>query len=125
MKAIANLTAFLFLTSGLAFAADSLFELTASKDTFGRSNERNGNSGSAPLLLLAPVPGVTTLIAFDLTKVTNEISSAEFSFRIQENNRTPLSITIATMAHHEKNAEWIDKARPWCDQYAWSSWSTY
>jgi len=91
-----------------AIGEETIVELTTSKDTFGRSNERNANSGTTPLLLLAPVPGVTTLIGFDLTTVTNENTSAEFSFRIQEDNRTPLTISIASMAHNEKNGKWVE-----------------
>ncbi len=83
-------------------------ELTASKDNFARSNHRNKNSGAAPLLLLAQMPSVVSIVAFDLSTVTNEIQSAEFSFRIQESSPTPVSLTVAPMVHNVANSAWIE-----------------
>lgn len=99
----------LALAAGTVSAAETEeIELTAVKDTFGRSNNRNGNSGAAPLLLVAPSPGVNAILAFDLSSVTNEIESAEFLFRIQADSDTPLSLTVAPMVHNAKNGTWIE-----------------
>lgn len=101
-----------FLSAIMAMTAmgedPTKLELTASKDTFGRSAERNRNSGAAPLLLVSPIPGVASLVGFDLSAVTNEILSAEFSFRIQENERRPLSFVVSTMVLNEKNGTWVE-----------------
>ena len=98
------------LAGSAALADENMVELSASKDTFGRSNNRNGTSGGAPFLLLAPVPGITSIISFDLSSITNEIMGAEFSFRIQETNTEALSLTVASMVHNEKNGKWMEGA---------------
>ncbi|WP_372798969.1 hypothetical protein [Pontiella sp.] len=105
----------LFLMSLLAgasvFAQETdVLELTAGKDLFGRSNRRNANSGASSSLVLAPNLSVVSLVAFDLSGVTNEIQSAEFSFRIQETHAVPLSLTVAPMVHNEQNASWAEGA---------------
>lgn len=89
-------------------AETGTMELTASKDTFGRSNKRNCNSGAAPFLLLAPMSGIRSLAAFDLSSVTNEIEAAEFSFCIQEDSSVPLSLTVAPMVYNPENAGWME-----------------
>lgn len=104
-----NYIALCVLMSGLfAVAEDLKVELTTFKDTFGRSAGRNKNSGANPFIFLAPQPGVIGLIAFDLSSVTNEISSAEISIRIHESSRAPFSLNISPMVHNENNPEWIE-----------------
>jgi len=97
------------LIGASVFAQESeKVELTASKDAFGRSKERNRNSGAAPFLLASPIPGVASIVGFDLSSVTNEIESAEFSFRILEDEQTPLSFTVSFMDHNDKNGTWVE-----------------
>lgn len=99
--------ALLAAAAGTVCAAETVtLEVTAVKDMFGRSNNRNGNSGAAPFLLAAPMPGVTAVTAFDLSAVTNEIVGAEFSFCIQESSSSPLSLTVAPMVHNTENGKW-------------------
>ena len=97
------------LMSGFAaMGAEQDVELNANKDTFGRSNKRNANSGASEFMLLAPGPSIKSLVGFDLSSVTNEIISAELSFRVLEDNRIPLSLTVAQMVSHEDNEEWVE-----------------
>lgn len=103
-----SLILILNMLAGMAVANSNIIELVTSKDTFGRSAERNRNSGVAPVLLASPIPGVASIVGFDLSSVTNEIVAAEFSFRIYEDERRPLSFTVATMAHNEKNGKWVE-----------------
>ncbi|QBG47084.1 hypothetical protein EGM51_06630 [Verrucomicrobia bacterium S94] len=96
------------MAAGAVFGEENVVELTASKDGFFRSNYRSQNSGGSKFLLLSALPGVTSLVGFDLSDVTNEVVSAEFSFRIQEDQNEPLSLTIATMALNENNGLWVE-----------------
>ncbi|MDC7230581.1 MAG: hypothetical protein PQJ48_09745 [Sphaerochaetaceae bacterium] len=96
------------MAAGAVFGEENVVELTASKDGFFRSNHRTKNSGASKILLLSAMPGVTSLVGFDLSDVTNEVASAEFSFRIQDDSETPLSLTVATMALNENNGLWIE-----------------
>lgn len=99
------------LGSVSVFAQNSeLIELTAAKDNFGRSNKRHNNSGAAPLMIIAAHPGIVSIVSFDLSTVTNEIETAEFSFRIMETSMTPVSFTVAPMAHNEQNGKWVEGA---------------
>ncbi|MDZ8120368.1 hypothetical protein [Pontiella agarivorans] len=98
----------LVVAAGAAVGEENVIELTASKDVFFRSNHRTKNNGASKALLLAGMPGVTTLVGFDLSGVTNEIESAEFYFQILEDSDTPLSLTIATMALGESNGLWVE-----------------
>ncbi|MDF7824552.1 hypothetical protein P4B35_11050 [Pontiellaceae bacterium B12227] len=109
LKSLIGLLAVTLLGS-VATGAELEVQLDASKDTFGRSNERNGNSGASEFLLLAPMPGVVSLVGFDLSSVTNEIVEAEFSFRIFEPAREPLSLAVAAMVPQQENETWIEGA---------------
>ena len=96
------------MTGFVAKGAELDVTLYANKDTFGRSNKRNANSGASQFMLLAPGPSIKSLVGFDLSSVTNEIISAELSFRVLEDNRIPLSLTVAQMVSHEDNEKWIE-----------------
>ncbi len=100
------------LLSGLAgialagsVAAESLV-LEASKDTFGRSNNRNRNSGAAEALFVAHVPNIKTLIAFDLSTVTNKILQAEFRFRQHNSMPEGIDLVVVPMVNTTNNAAW-------------------
>ena len=80
--------------------------LKASKDTFGRSNKRNRNNGASETLVVAKAPNIRTLIAFDLSSITNEIISAEFRFRQHETSMEKMTLTVSPMIDTEKNAAW-------------------
>ncbi len=100
------------LILGLAFSmlAETGFSeelvLEASKDTFGRSNNRNRNSGASEQLLIAHMPNVRTLIAFDLSGITNEISGVELRFRQHNSMPDPISIVVAPMVGTANNTAW-------------------
>lgn len=85
-------------------------ELEAHKDMFARSNHRNKNSGGSEFMLLVPAPGVRAIIGFDLSSVTNEILSAELSFRVFDSSSSPLSLTVAPMVYHASNTLWKEGA---------------
>jgi len=108
LKKINTIALCVLLSGSFASGEDLKIELTTSKDTFARSTDRNGNSGANEYVMLAPMPGTIGLLAFDLSSVTNEITSAAFSFRIHEDSRTPLSLTVSPMVHNEKNPKWIE-----------------
>lgn len=90
---------------GCAVNAEEL-TLKASKDFFGRSNERIRNSGGSSTLYVAESSNIRTLIAFDLSGVTNTIQSAVFRFQQKELNETPVSLTVAPMVQTERNTAW-------------------
>lgn len=107
MKILLSIMTAGLLCSSIAIGGDEqMVKLEATKDTFGRSNERNNNSGATEFLLLAPMPGVISLVGFDLSSVTNEIVDAELSFRIFEPAREPLSLKITAMVPQEDNETW-------------------
>lgn len=89
-------------------AENSVLELKASKDTFMRSNKTSRNNGGSSLLFLTQTPMARTIMAFDLSGVTNEVLSAELQF-CQDNTvseRSPLDIVICPMAQTPNNAAW-------------------
>jgi hypothetical protein len=96
------------LSSTAALGEELKIELETVKDNFARSSVRNGNSGASPELFIVPVPEMVALIAFDLSSVTNEIVSAEFSFRIMKANAQPISLVVAPMAATDNNASWVE-----------------
>lgn len=80
--------------------------LKATKDSFGRSNERMRNSGSSATLYVAQASNIRALIAFDLSGVTNKVENAVFRFQQKESNETPVTLTVAPMVQTERNAAW-------------------
>ncbi len=92
----------------ISVSAENQITLEAAKDTFGRSNERNLNNGASPHLVLAHSPGIRSLVAFDLSSVTNEITAVEFKFRQHNTLDVPLSLVVAPMVWNENNAAWIE-----------------
>lgn len=113
MKIINSIALCVLMSSSFAGGEDLNVELTTIKDTFARSTDRNGNSGANEYIMLAPTPGSIGLVAFDLSSVTNEITSAAFSFRIHESSRTPLSLTVSPMVHNKNNPKWIEGTGNW------------
>jgi len=116
----------------MAFSAASIGEtitLKASKDNFCRSNERARNSGANTALYVAHAPVLRTLVAFDLSPVTNRIVEAAFRFRQGDTGSTPVSLTIAPMVHTPGNSAWAEgsgalgssgqNARPGESCYGW------
>lgn len=97
--------------AGLVLAAiGEPVTLKASKDMFARSNERNRNSGGSKQLLVSQVPYIRSLIAFDLSDVTNRIVEATFRFQQQNNVSDALDLTVAKMVQTAHNAVWEEGA---------------
>ena len=96
------------LSGGVVNGATHEIELNASKDTFGRSNKRTRNSGAADFILVASVSTMRSLVAFDLSKVTNTIVAAEFSFRVYETASASLSFVVAPMIPQAINQQWVE-----------------
>ena len=94
------------IASAISVVGAEPLELTASKDTFGRSNERNRNSGGSEFLLIAQAPSVRTLVAFDLSTVTNKISGAEFRFRPHKSSPNSVNVVVAPMVKTANNMDW-------------------
>jgi len=92
--------------SALSFAADAPLILKPSKDNFGRSNKRNRNNGACETLLISSAANIRSLIAFDLSSVSNEIISAELRFRPHETAQNQVSLIVAPMVYTEQNAAW-------------------
>ncbi len=80
--------------------------LKASKDTFGRSNKQNHNSGANEYLLIANAPNIRTLIAFDLSGITKEITHAELRFRSHNTLPDKISMQVAPMVNTPHNVAW-------------------
>jgi hypothetical protein len=105
--------------------------LKASKDTFGRSNERTRNSGASPVLYIAQAPNIRTLVAFDLSGVTNRVLSATLRFRADNTVEEEISLTVAPMNQTPNNAAWKEgagalgasgqNARPGESAFGWSA----
>lgn len=114
---------------GSAYAGE--LELEASKDSFGRSNQRNRNNGGSAQLAVAQAPNIRTIIAFDLGGVTNEITGAELRFRQDNTMPESISLVVAPMVNTTNNAAWGEGAgnlgangqnsRPGEASYAFSS----
>jgi hypothetical protein len=82
--------------------------LEASKDNFGRSNKRNRNSGRSEQLYVAHAPNVRSIVSFDLSGITNQITGAEFRFRQHNSMPEKISLLIAPMAHTASNTKWLE-----------------
>ena len=98
------------MMAATTFSATQDIELSAMKDTFGRSNERNLNNGASKHLIVAHSPNIRTIVAFDLSGVTNEIAGAEFKIHQQNSMPDPITLVIAPMAQTENNAAWGEGA---------------
>jgi len=99
------LTGLAWVALAVSVAAKPLV-LEASKDTFGRSNKRNRNSGASAELFVAHVPNIKTLIAFDLSNVSNQILQVEFRFRQHNSMSDGISLVVAPMVNTTNNAAW-------------------
>ena len=80
--------------------------LTACKDSFMRSNEQIRNSGGSEYLIVASAPNVRSLVAFDLSGITNTIEKADLRIRMAQSKTEPLSLVIAPMAISKNNLAW-------------------
>lgn len=96
----------LLLSVAAMTACGRELELTPAKDSFGRSNLRNKNNGAFPHLVIGSGPGVRSLTGFDLSGVTNEITSAELLICMQGTNEVPVELVVAPMAFTAGNAAW-------------------
>jgi hypothetical protein len=106
MKQAHKIAGCIIFCSILSAGAATELVLETSKDTFGRSNSRTRNSGASKELLVASSPGVRSLIAFDLSSVTNEITAAVFKFRINDTMPAKIDLLIAPMVQTEANTAW-------------------
>jgi len=88
------------------FAKDATLILKPSKDNFARSNYQIRNNGGNGNLYIAHAPNLRVLVAFDLSKVTNEIVRAEFRFHQQDSNPAPVDVVVAPMVSTTNNAAW-------------------
>jgi len=114
-----------------SFGEEGLLVLSASKDNFGRSNKRNRNNGANELLAIAHAPNIRTIIAFDLSSVTNEIVGAELRFRQHNAMDEKTSLIVAPMVNTTNNVAWGEgvgnlgaggqNARPGESCYAYSA----
>lgn len=84
--------------------------LKASKDNSGRSNKRNRNNGASESLVIAHAPNLRTIIAFDLSSVTNEIVGAELRFRQHNTMDEKISLIVAPMVNTTNNVAWGEGA---------------
>ncbi len=117
------------MTANFAVADQQV--LKASKDLFARSNSRNRNSGGSETLLVAHASNIRSLIAFDLSGVTNQIAEATFRFQQQNNMRDAIDLTVAPLVQTEHNSAWREgsgalgtkgqNARPGDACYGWSA----
>ena len=97
--------------AGLVLAATGeSVALKASKDMFARSNESYRNSGGNQQLLVAHVPYIRSLVAFDLSDVTNRIVKASFRFQQQSNVPDAVDLTVARMVQTAHNSAWEEGA---------------
>ena len=86
-------------------AAETLV-LKASKDSFGRSNERNRNNGKSETLLVAHAPNIRTIIAFDLSGATNRIVGATLRLHRHNTMPEPIGLVAAPMVNGPRNSAW-------------------
>lgn len=98
----------MLMSATIAFAESKTIRLDAVKDMFGRSNERNLNNGASPNLLVAHSPGITSIVSFDLSSITNEIMEAEFQIRMHNTVQHPIKLVVAPMLHTTNNTMWAE-----------------
>lgn len=89
-----------------SFAGGEALVLKASKDNFGRSNKRNNNSGANEILVIAHASNVRTILAFDLSSVSNEVVGAELRFRQHNAAKEKISLIVAPMVNTANNVAW-------------------
>ncbi|MBN2163440.1 MAG: hypothetical protein JXR25_01025 [Pontiellaceae bacterium] len=99
----------ILLAAAMVSPAETL-EIKVAKDTFGRSNERNQNSGASADLYMAHSPVVRTLIGFDLSSVTNRILFAELRLNMQNDNPRAMSFQAVPMVSTPVNSTWKEGA---------------
>jgi hypothetical protein len=108
--------------------------LSAMKDSFGRSQERTRNSGASQELYVAHASSVRTIIAYDLSSVTNRITAATLRFQQKTSMSSAVALTIAPMVQTDNNLKWNEgsgglgtkgqNARPGESCYGWSAFSS-
>lgn len=104
-----TLTAVLMLLlSAVTWGETLTLTLGAAKDSFGRSNEPNQNSGGNVALYLAHNAMLRGMVAFDLSSVTNEIISAELCLQPHTTNENPFSMVVAPMVSTPVNDQWTE-----------------
>jgi len=91
-----------------SFGEEEPLVLSATKDNFGRSNKRTRNSGASEALVIAHAPNIRTIIAFDLSSVTNEIIGAELRFRQHNDAPQKTTLIVAPMVNTTNNAAWME-----------------
>ncbi len=132
MKSSAKFQVFIFCLGGLLCSAGAAeLTLKASKDTFGRSQERNRNSGASTVLYVAHAPSVRAVVSYDLSSVTNRIRAARFRFHQKTSMPRAILLTIAPMVQTAHNDQWLEgsgalgargqNARPGESCYDWSA----
>lgn len=94
------------ILAGPVFSGE--LDLAASQDTFGRSNLRNTNNGGSEQLAISQAPNYRTIMAFDLSAVTNEIVGAELQFRQGNTMEGKMSMVVAPMANTASNSVWAE-----------------
>ncbi len=92
--------------AGASFGEGEQLVLSASKDNFGRSNKRNRNNGASETLAIAHAPNIRTIMAFDLSSVTNEIVGAELRFRQHNDMQQKTTLIVAAMVNTTNNVAW-------------------
>ena len=98
----------LMLIVGSCYAEEETLQLNALKDTFGRSYARNANRGISEYLVISSSPAYCSIVAFDLSEVTNTIVDAEFGFYMRDTLRDPVRFSVAVMVHNDQNSRWSE-----------------
>ena len=81
--------------------------LLPSKDTFFRSNKQIRNGGGGQKLYISENPkAFVSLIAFDLSTVSNKILRAELRVHQGNDMSTPLRLVVSPMVNTINNAKW-------------------
>ena len=90
----------------ISLGADEPTILKAAKDNYARSNEQIRNNGANTALGIASEAHIRTLIAFDLSSVSNQILSAELQFRPAKSAAEKINFTVAPMVNTTNNTAW-------------------
>ena len=114
-----------------SFGGPELSVLKTTKDNFGRSNKRNRNNGASESLAIAHAPNIRTIIAFDLSSITNEIVSAELRIHQHNTMKGKTTLIVAPLVNTSNNVAWTEgvgnlgaggqNARPGESCYAYSA----
>jgi hypothetical protein len=90
----------------VSLGANESMTLKAAKDNYARSNKQIRNNGASTTLGIAAAAHIRTLIAFDLSSITNQVLSAELQFRPAASVSEKIDFTVAPMVNTTNNTAW-------------------